>query len=144
MTLVKFQPAPSPFKSLFSEFINSAMDDFQPAAFSTNRFPALNVLETENGFRLDLAVPGFDKSDFKLAIDKNVLTVSAKKEAESTENTAKFRRREFAFSAFERSFNLPETVDHDNVQATYQNGVLSIDLTKKAQTVNPVKTIAVG
>jgi len=144
MTLVKFQPAPSPFKSLFSEFFNAAMDDVHPAAFSTNRFPALNVVETENGFRLDLAAPGFDKSNFSLAIDKNVLTVSAKKEDEHTENTEKFRRREFAFHAFERSFNLPESVDHDQVKANYQNGVLGIELVKKTPAANPVKTIEIG
>ena len=144
MTLVKFQTAPSPYKSLFSEFLNTAMDNSLPAAFATNRFPALNVVETSNGFRLDLAVPGFDKSDFSLALDKNVLTVSAKKEDEHTENTEKFRRREFAFHAFERSFNLPDSVDHDQVKANYQNGVLGIELVKKTPAANPVKTIEIG
>ena len=143
MTLVKFQPAPSPFKSLFSEFFNAAMDDTLPSAFTTNRFPALNVVETENGYRLDLAAPGFDKSDFNLALDKNVLTVSAKKETENTENTEKFRRREFAFQSFERSFNLPESVDHDQVKASYLNGVLSVELVKKMPAVNPAKIIQV-
>ncbi|MDX2133995.1 MAG: Hsp20/alpha crystallin family protein [Saprospiraceae bacterium] len=140
MTLVKFQPAPSPFRSLFNEFFNTSMDEFLPSS----RVPAVNVVETDKGFRLELVAPGFEKGDFQIALDKNVLTVSAKKESENEETTEKYRRREYQFSSFERSFNLPETLDQDSVKATYQNGVLHLELTKKAPAVNPVKSIAVN
>lgn len=140
MTLVKFQPAPSPFRTLFNEFFNSTMDD----AFPTTRIPAVNVLETDNGFRLELVAPGFDKGDFNVAVNKNVLTVSAKKEQEQEENTDKYRRREYSFNAFERSFNLPESIDQENVKANYMNGVLHIDLVKVEPAINPVRTITVG
>jgi HSP20 family protein len=140
MTQVKFHPAPSPFRSLLDEFFNAPLGDFSPSP----RFPAVNVAETDKGFRIELAVPGYEKADFHLAVDKNVLVVSAKKETEREEKTENYRRREFSAMAFERSFNLPDSLDTDQIQATYNNGVLQIDLNKKAPSMNKVKTISVG
>ena len=138
MTLVKHHST-NPYKSLLNDFF------FQPvynnAAVSQ---PAVNIAETEKGFTLEVAAPGLNKEDFNIKVEKNLLTISAKKEVKQEENGPVYRRREFAFTQFERSFRLPETIDTDQVNATLTNGVLHVELLKKPELVPAVKTIAVA
>lgn len=137
--LVKVNPrtkrSPSMFNNLFDEFFNL---DFPQTAVTnghTNR-PSVNVVETKDGFRIEIAAPGLSKEDFKVSVDKDLLTVSAEKqetkEVEEAEGE-KFTRREFNFSSFKRSFHLPETIDAQHVEARYENGVLNIDLAKREE-----------
>lgn len=135
MTLVKFQPAP--FQSILNDFRNAS----SPAFVSQ---PAVNILETSNGFRIELAAPGLAKEAFSLKVEKDILTISAKQENKQEEEAATFRRREFGFMSFERSFRLPETIDADAVKATFNNGILSVELTKKPEHQPVVKTIEVA
>lgn len=138
MTLVKY-PAAHPFKNIFNEFfLNPAFEG------KVTHQPAVNIVENEKGFQLEVAAPGFNKEDFKIAVEKNLLTISAKKETKQEENGPVYRRREFAFEQFERSFRLPETIDTDQVNAALNNGILVVDLVKKAELQPVVKTIAVA
>lgn len=86
-----------------------------------------NIVEFENRFVISLAIPGFDKSDVEINMDKNTLTVQGKKE---TNTDAKYLRREFLPTEFKRSFTLPEEVNHDTIDATYVQGILSIVVSK--------------
>lgn len=137
-TIAKFQPMP--FKSMFNDFFFNPVFDGGHAA----TLPAVNVVEKDNGFRLEVAAPGFDKSDFNIKVEKDLLTVSAQKTANNEENTPNYRRREFLVNQFERSFRLPETIDQDQVKAVYENGILHIDLLKKPELVPAVRTIEVA
>lgn len=138
MTLVKY-PAAHPFKGLFNDFfLNPA---FEGAALKQ---PAVNIVETEKGFALEVVAPGFNKEDINIAVNKDVLTITAKKEQNQEENTPNYRRREFAFEQFERSFRLPETIDTDQVNASLNNGILKVELVKKAELQPAVKTIAIA
>lgn len=136
MTLVRFQPALS--KGLLSDFWNLPFDNAVAAQ------PVVNILETAEGFRLEVAAPGLDKEDFQITVEKNLLTISAKKENARTEEGVKVHRREFAYGTFERSFRLPETLDTENVAATFNNGILYVNLVKKPESKPAVKTIAIG
>lgn len=138
MTLVKHFTA-NPYKGIFNDFFFNPVFD-TPA----NAQPAVNIVETENGFTLEVAAPGFNKEDFNIKVEKNLLTISGKKETKQEENSPVYRRREFAFTQFERSFRLPETIDTDSVNAALNNGILKVDLAKKPELVPAVKTIAVG
>ncbi len=99
----------------------------------TNTFtPAINTVETEQGFRLEIAVPGLEKSDFQVKVDQEMLTISVNKEYQTAEGET-VRRREFGHYEFERSFRLPDTIDQDKIDASYQNGILVITLPQKPE-----------
>lgn len=91
----------------------------------------VNVKEIEKGFQLDVIAPGFDKTDFKVNIEQDILTVSAEKTNEVNEESEKQIRKEYNFRSFKRSFTLDEKIDATNIEASYVNGVLRLNLPKK-------------
>lgn len=95
--------------------------------------PAVNIFEDTEGFKIDLAAPGLDKSDFKIEIKNNVLTISSEKETKKEENNEKFMRKEFNYCTFKRSFSLPQTADTDKITAVHNNGILSVSILKKEE-----------
>jgi HSP20 family protein len=109
--------------AVLSDFFNA--DDFFPSRsfpFDVEEtIPSANVKESDAEFTIELAAPGFDKKDFKVDLHDDVLTVSAEKKAEKSEEKDSFRRREFSYNSFSRSFTLPKNVHHDNVHAAYEN-----------------------
>lgn len=105
--------------------------------------PAVNVVETEKGFRLDFAAPGLQKQDFNITLDKDILTVYVQKEKSEEKAPEKYIRKEFAYHSFERSFKLPELSDKDAISAMYDQGVLKIEVPKKNQE-KEVKTINIS
>ncbi len=134
MSLVKFQTVPA----------RSILDFLYPQFQATATQPAVNIIETNQGFRIELAAPGLDKSDFQVKVESGLLIVSAKKETAHEEANAQFRRREFAFQSFSRSFRLPDTVDAGSVSATLNNGILKVELTKKPEAQPITKTIEIN
>ncbi len=152
MNLISFVPtngrkaaiAPG-FESMFNEFFNH---DF-PVSFrngAVQKSPAVNVVESPNGYRLEVAAPGLAKEDFEVKVDKDQLTISAKKaETKAEDNVEKYTRKEFSFFEFSRSFHLPETVDTTNIKASYENGVLHVTLEKKPEAKpQPARVIEIG
>ncbi|SMO47759.1 Hsp20/alpha crystallin family protein [Solitalea koreensis] len=148
MTVIKWNaPAKqiervSPFAPMFNDIFDSLFNGglIQPKNIS----PAVNVIESANGFTVELAAPGLKKDDFKIDLEKNTLTISADKENEITEETKNYHRREFSFSSFMRSFNLPESVDHDAISAEYIDGVLHLNIPKKAEAQGKPKQIKIS
>lgn len=113
-----------------------AHDDWftMPGKFKTRtNVPAINILDNDNDFLIELVVPGMNKSDFKIDVENDLLTISAEERKEDQTKEANYTRREFYYTAFNRSFNLPETVDSDKIQATYTDGVLGISIPKKEE-----------
>jgi HSP20 family protein len=97
----------------------------------SHNIPNVNVIDEEGQFKLDIAAPGWSKSDFSIHLDKNILTIETKVEdtAEKKEGE-RVIRREFAKKSLKRSFTLPENVDKENISAKYINGILSIGIPK--------------
>lgn len=97
--------------------------------------PAVNIMETEDSFNVEVAAPGKTKEDFNIELDNDVLTISSedKKENETTEKNGRFTRKEFSYSTFKRAFSLPDSVDSAKISASYNNGVLEIALPKKEE-----------
>jgi HSP20 family protein len=98
--------------------------------------PATNVTENKEAYLIEMAAPGFNKEDFKLSMEKFVLTVSTEveKEQKNAENEEpQYRMREFGRRNFSRSFSLPETIDQDSIKAEYLNGILSVTIPKKEE-----------
>ncbi|ASU34103.1 heat-shock protein [Mucilaginibacter xinganensis] len=98
-----------------------------------SRVPAVNIAETENEFQIELAAPGLKKEDFKISLDKNVLSVSADKKVENVEEGKKFSKREYSYNSFTRSFTLPETADQSKIEAEYNDGILKLNVAKKEE-----------
>ncbi|HIT83975.1 MAG TPA: Hsp20/alpha crystallin family protein [Candidatus Avibacteroides faecavium] len=95
--------------------------------------PAVNVMETENEYKVELAAPGLTKDDFNVHVDEdNNLVVNVEKKTEDSEKAkdGRYLRREFSYSKFQRTLVLPDDVDKDNISAKVENGVLNIDLPK--------------
>jgi HSP20 family protein len=107
------------------------LNDFSKAKESN--LPAVNIAETPNEFNLELAVTGIKKETVKVNIDNNTLTISNIKDEAIKERKDNFKRIEFNYTSFERSFQLPKTVDVDNIEATYEDGVLHVKLPKKEE-----------
>jgi HSP20 family protein len=107
--------------------------------------PEANIIEDEKDFRIEMAAPGLEKKDFNIAVQNGMLTVSAEKKEEKKEDKKNFRRREFSYNSFSRSFTLPENLLADKIDAKYENGILRFTLPKKEVTVSkPKKEIKVS
>ena len=106
--------------------------------------PPVNIRETEKSFEIEVAVPGFDKKDIHVEVDKDILTISSKREEEKTVENDTVKRREFSTESFERSFNIPEDADAEHINAKSDNGVLYIMLPKKEEKVKVKKMINVA
>ena len=95
------------------------------------KVPAVNIMESENHYKVSLAAPGLKKSDFKINLEGNMLTISSEKEESRDEKDARYTRKEYSYSSFRRSFTMPEEVSQDKIEATYVDGVLRLTLPKK-------------
>lgn len=114
-------------------------DDFFPVMSArSNSMPAVNIREDEKFFTLDLAVPGIDKKDLKIDINEDVLTVSSEAKTENEENKDGYKRKEFSFSSFCRSFYIPENVNKEKIEANYKDGVLTVALPKQEEEKNKI------
>ena len=119
--------------NLFEDFFQSFPSGFSGAGTQANGFIPANIRETAEGYHLELIAPGFDKQDFKVNIDKNILTISAEKKSEEKKEEDKIIRREYSFRSFSRSFTLNDTIDAAKIGAKYDNGVLAVQLPKKEE-----------
>lgn len=112
-------------------------EDFFPVLSNrTSSMPAVNIREDEKNYILELAIPGVDKKDLKIDINEDVLTISSETKKESEDDKDGYKRKEFSFSSFCRSFYIPENVNRDKIEANYKEGILSIGLPKQEEDKN--------
>jgi len=143
-------------------FNNDDIDWFGNNMFHADRnrmygVPPVNISESDKEFAIEMAAPGYDKKDFNVNVDKNLLTISVDKEhntedtekgAEGAENATEnpdnkqIYRQEFCFSSFSRSFTLPEGVDSAKIGGKYENGILTLTI-PKAAVVNTKKSVEI-
>ena len=105
-------------------------------------FPAVNTIEKENQYTLEIAVPGMDKKDFEIEIQNDLISVSSipKKENE-VKNGFNYNRQEFNYNSFHRTFSLPKEVDQSKLKAIYTNGILTITLPKLKEVISKSKKL---
>ena len=110
-----------------------------------NMTPAVNIIESEHAFKVEVAAPGLSKDNFKVHVEKNVLEISAEKTDEQETHNHKYLRKEFSYSEFRRTFSLPSSVDAEKINATHKDGVLTVEIPKKDEAVvKPRKQIDIG
>ena len=146
MSLIKFNNRQRLFPSWTNEGLKNFLssDDFFNNDFfeEDSLMPAMNVKEHDDDFEIEFAAPGFNKKDFEVTIDDNILNVCGEKKHEAEEKEEDFTRKEFSYNSFKRSMTLPKSVNTDQeVKATYKNGILKLNLLKKeeAKTKQPKK-----
>jgi HSP20 family protein len=120
--------------SVFDDFFKPWNDVFD--AGLTGRLmniPAVNITEQKDYYLVSLAAPGLKKEDFNIDVDGNMLTISSSKEEKKEEKEARYTRKEYSYSSFERSFTLPDEVNKEKIEARYENGLLKLVLPKKEE-----------
>ncbi len=129
---------PSIFDELFTPGLFETPSHYAGVGFNV---PAVNIKENETSFEITLAAPGKKKEDFNIELEENILTISSEKtEKKSEENKdEKYTRKEFSYASFKRSFTLPETIDEENIAASYDHGVLAIRIPKKEEVLEDTK-----
>ena len=149
MTLVKMnRPATHMNKfhgyRTFSDLVNEM---FTEERACTNQFiaiPPANIIESKFDFRIEIAAPGFDKSDFKIDLDKKLLTISLEKKVDLNEEE-KYNLKEFDFNSFNKSFRISDKLDTEKITAIYKNGVILITLPKKEDAIEkPAREIKIS
>lgn len=134
MTLVKFNDWNNravahnyfPFSDLMSDFFGNEgyCDDY-------NAIPEANISEDENKYQIELAVPGLEKKDITVEINKDILKVHHESPEKKENENHRYSRREFLYNGFTRTFIIPESVDDSKMKAKYENGILMLELPKK-------------
>src|SRR5690242_19919122 len=105
----------------------------EEALTTTSFAPPVDIYEDEHNITLKIEVPGIDEKDIDVRVENNTLTVTGERKIEKEEKEENFRRVERQYGSFTRTFTLPQTVDAENVAATYDKGVLKVTLPKKAE-----------
>lgn len=122
--------------SLFDRFFDGEMFDWSNRNFSNTNttLPSVNIKDNADAFTVEVAAPGFEKGDFKIELNRNVLTVSSEKEVKNeTKEGEVFTKREFSYQSFSRSFTLPQIADGDKIEAAYDKGILSVVIPKREE-----------
>jgi len=121
------------FPSLLEDFFKPWSPWHVAGLENTITVPVVNVMESKDNYQVSLAAPGLRKNDFKIDLDGNMLIISSEKEEEKQDNDTRYTRKEYSYSSFSRSFNLPEGVNQDKIEASYQDGILRVVLPKKEE-----------
>ena len=107
--------------------------------------PKVNIKEEEEAFVIEMSVPGFKKSDFNITIDQQTLSISSKSEKSNEDKNKNYNLKEFTYNNFKRNFTLPETVNTDDIDAKYSEGILYLNLPKKEEAKQkPARTIKIS
>lgn len=126
---------------VFNDFLNTTN---MPKTNATA--PAINVLETETDYTVEVAAPGLSKDDFEVNINNDGdLTIKMEKKSDEKEQKAHYLRREFAYSKYEQTLTLPDDVEKEHIAARVVNGVLTVTLPKiKVDVQKIARQITVG
>ena len=119
------------FPSIFNDFFdNDWIAKVNTAA------PAINVIESDKSYKVEVAAPGMSKDDFNIHLDENnelIISMEKKNQQEEKDEKKRYLRREFSYSKFQQSLVLPDNVDKDKISASVNDGVLTIALTKMTE-----------
>jgi HSP20 family protein len=122
-----------PFREFATFFGNFAEPNGKDKLTTGNFVPPVDVYEDEQNLTLKLEIPGVEESDLNVSVENETLTVQGERKFEKEEKEENFHRIERRYGSFSRTFKLPNTVDAEKVEASYEKGILKITLAKKAE-----------
>lgn len=117
---------------IINDLFRNVNTDIAPSKESLRSYPKANVIEHEQEFLIEMAIPGISKKAVQVKLEQNVLIVFAEAPSSEENNSPKYYTKGFDYSTFERKFKLPKEVDLENINATHKNGVLTIRLQKRS------------
>ncbi|MBS1512645.1 MAG: Hsp20/alpha crystallin family protein [Bacteroidetes bacterium] len=121
------------FDGLMNDFFNELPSFGKAIRQDVFAFPPVNIVEKNDHYHLQVSAPGFEKTDFNVKLDGNILTITGEKKEETKSETDKVIRNEFSAKSFKRSFTLDDKIDAAKIAAKYENGILHIGLPKKEE-----------
>ena len=130
----------SPLSELFDNFFGENL--YQPE-YSTF-VPSASLSKEESLYLIELSAPGFSKEQFKMDLDKGVLTITGTREGEKEVKEKNYSRKEFSHGSFTRRFSLPEGIKEEAIEARYENGILKISLPKVEEVKKTVREIKIS
>ena len=147
MTFVKLnnKPTEKNFNSLIEDLwkgIPSTINNEFNSLFHKESVP-VNIKETKDAYVLEVIAPGWDKNEIKVSLDDKILSISAEKKNEVNDENSSSVRREYTSRSFKRSFTVDEKIDASNIQAKYENGVLTLNLPKMPEVKASSKEISI-
>lgn len=104
--------------------------------------PAINVIESENDYKIELAAPGMTKKDFNVHIDEDnnlVIAMEKKEQKKEEKKNSRYLRREFSYSKFQQTMILPNDVEKDKITAQVEDGVLTVDIPKRNEEASKIQ-----
>lgn len=129
-----------PMLTNLSDFFDN---DWFPSGMENGWSPAINVVDNEKQYEIEIAAPGMKKNDFNVSVENGVLTVSGKTEKEEEEKKKNYTRKEFSSRSFMKSFTLPDNVDEEGLSAKYDDGILRVLLDKQEKELPPKKEVLI-
>lgn len=135
-----------PNSSFFDDFLARDLFDWSGWTQEQHTVPKVNIIESNEFFRVEMAAPGMEKEHFNISLDNDMLNISSDLSEHSIQRDDQtYTRREFGYKSFRRSFHLPNTVEADKIEATYSNGILNLVIPKKEEAKKkPVRTIEIS
>ena len=134
----------TPFEGILNNWLNDEFIGLPSIEHSLKTLPPVNLIESKESYTIELSVPGFNKDDFKIELDNFNLSVSLEKD-NNLDDTNHYNKREFNYSSFKRSFKLAKFSDIKKINASYVNGILSIQIAKTKEAIPlPVKSIKIS
>lgn len=134
MTLTKYNTAdyrPTTFRSLVDQFFNDDFHGGATSAFSSSAdLPSVDIAEMDKAFEIELHAPGMKKADFNIDLNENQITVSGERKQADDKAGKTYHTRRSYYGSFSKTFNLPELVDRNKIEAKYEAGILTITLPK--------------
>lgn len=147
MTLVKYGSTPatvaSPVDRLASEIFGQSIGRLFGSDTILDHAPRVNIIESDDDFKVEMQVPGFDKKDLKVEMVDDTLTIRGELTVDEQKEETRWTRREFSRSAFERSFVMPQSVKGDAIKASYVNGVLRLTIPKSEESKPKMRSISI-
>ncbi len=131
MKLVRYNNFDDYVPTSFSSLLDTFMNDPVFGGTRESKFmPSVDIVENEEAFEVHVAVPGMNKEDFHIEVEDNNLIISGERKWKEEKKEKNFHRVETQFGSFKRSFTLPKNVNAEAINATYQDGILEIDIPK--------------
>jgi len=138
MNIIEYKP--NLFSSIFDEFY---LPDFFNQTFNECKTPDINIINNENLYSIQVAIPGKSKENFSVKLDDNILSISLD-DSKEIENTSNYSLKQFSYDSFLRTFKLPDDANLGKIKANYTNGVLNIELPKNKIKQKKAKEIIIS
>jgi HSP20 family protein len=140
MTLVRYKPnsnADQTIPRTFSQFLDNFFDEalYNKRPFEGSFMPGIDVRETDKNYEVEVALPGIKKDDIKVDLEDRLLTVSGERKYEKEEQGVKYHMVETRYGSFSRSITLPNNINRESVNATFEDGILKITIEKEENAV---------